>query len=176
MDLIQKIESQIRIVEDFPTDGISFKDFSSIFQEPELSKEIIKQIADQVRGKVDVVCGIESRGFIFGFPLALELDLPFVMVRKKGKLPPPVVSVNYDLEYGSSCLEIVENQIPKGARVLIHDDVLATGGTAAATAKLIKNLNAEPTFFSFLIELNFLKGRDKLSDFNEIHSLVSYNS
>lgn len=176
MDLIKKIESQIRIVENFPTDGISFKDFSSIFQESELSKEIIQHIADQVRGKVDVVCGIESRGFIFGFPLALELDLPFVMVRKKGKLPPPVVSVNYDLEYGSSCLEIVENQIPKGARVLIHDDVLATGGTAAATAELIKRIDAIPAYFSFLIELNFLNGRNKLSDFNEIYSLVGYNS
>lgn len=176
MNLIQKIESQMRVVEDFPAKGISFKDFSPIFQNPELSNEIIKHIADRVRGKVDIVCGIESRGFIFGFPLALELNLPFVMVRKQGKLPPPVVSVSYDLEYGSSCLEIVENQIPKGARVLIHDDVLATGGTAAATAELIKRVNAIPAYFSFLIELNFLHGRDKLNIDTDIHALISYNS
>lgn len=176
MSLQQKIESHIRIIENFPQEGVSFKDFSEIFQNPELCKEIIQTFARHVRGKVDLVCGIESRGFIFGFPLALELGLPFVMVRKKGKLPPPVVSASYALEYGEATLEIVRGQIPSGARVLIHDDVLATGGTAAACGELIKAVGAIPEFYSFLIELDFLNGREKIDVESEVYSLLNYTS
>lgn len=176
MDLKKKIESHMRIVEDFPTEGISFKDFSEIFQNPKLSKEIIQTFADKYRGKIDLVCGIESRGFIFGFPIALALDLPFVMVRKKGKLPPPVISASYKLEYGEATLEIVEGQIPVGSRVLIHDDVLATGGTAAACSRLVKENQAIPVDFCFLIELEFLNGRKAIEKDAEVFSLIQYSS
>lgn len=176
MSLQKEITSHIRIVEDFPQEGISFKDFSQIFHNPNLSKKIVQNFAEQADGKVDMVCGIESRGFILGFALALELEVPFILVRKKGKLPPPVVSASYDLEYGSATLEIVKNQIPKGANVLIHDDVLATGGTAAACAKLIESVGANPAMFAFLIELDFLNGRKKIEHTAEIYSIINYNS
>lgn len=176
MSLKERIKSNIRIIEDFPKEGISFKDFSGIFQDADLSQEIIQTFADQVRGKVDLVCGIESRGFIFGFPIALALDLPFVMVRKQGKLPPPVVSASYELEYGEATLEIVDGQIPKDARVLIHDDVLATGGTAAACSKLVQQVGANPVAFSFLIELDFLKGREKIEQDAVVHALINYTN
>lgn len=176
MSLKKKIESHIRIIENFPEQGISFKDFSAVFQNPELSKEIIQSFADHVRGKVDIVCGIESRGFIFGFPIALALDVPFVMVRKKGKLPPPIISATYKLEYGEATLEIVDGQIPKGARVLIHDDVLATGGTAAACSELVKAVGAIPASFSFLIALDFLEGESKIASEAEVFSLLNYTT
>lgn len=176
MSLQKEITSHIRIVEDFPQAGISFKDFSQVFHNPNLSKKIIQDFVKQADGKVDMVCGIESRGFILGFALALELDVPFILVRKQGKLPPPVVSASYDLEYGSATLEIVENHIPQGANVLIHDDVLATGGTAAACAKLIESVDANPAMFAFLIELDFLKGRQKIEHIAKIYSTVNYNS
>ncbi|MDO5509681.1 MAG: adenine phosphoribosyltransferase [Weeksellaceae bacterium] len=172
MNLQAKIEREMRIVEDFPSTGISFKDFSGLFRNPKLSKDVIKALAEDLHGKVDVVCGIESRGFILGFPLALELNVPFVLVRKKGKLPPPVVSANYDLEYGSATLEMVENHIEPGNRVLIHDDVLATGGTAAACAKLVEKMGGEVVEFNFLIELAFLNGRKQLN--TPVKSLISY--
>lgn len=173
MTLKDEIASQIRVIKDFPEKGISFKDFSQVFQDAALSKKIIAHLADKARGKVDAVCGIESRGFILGFPIALALDLPFILVRKKGKLPPPVISTTYDLEYGSATLEVVKGQIKEGERVLIHDDVLATGGTAAACAKLIKELGATPAQFNFLIELNDLQGRKQLGD-TEIVTLLDY--
>lgn len=176
MNLQKKIESHIRIVEGFPKEGISFKDFSGVFQNAELSKEIIETFADHVRGEIDLVCGIESRGFIFGFPIALALNVPFVMVRKEGKLPPPIISANYNLEYGNATLEIVEGQIPAGARVLIHDDVLATGGTAAACSELVKKVGAIPASYSFLVELDFLKGRSKIESDAEVFSLIHYQS
>lgn len=176
MDLKKKIESHIRIIEDFPSKGISFKDFSEVFQNSALSKDIIQAFADEYRGKVDLVCGIESRGFIFGFPIALALDIPFVMVRKKGKLPPPVVSASYDMEYGEATLEIVKGQIPKGSRVLIHDDVLATGGTAAACSELVKAVDAFPVHFCFLIELEFLKGRSVIENKADVFSMIHYSS
>lgn len=175
MTLQKEIEEHIRIIENFPQPGISFKDFSGIFQNAELSKKIIRRFAEKADGKADLVCGIESRGFIFGFPLALELGLPFVMVRKKGKLPPPVISASYELEYGSATLEVVEHQIEAGQRVLIHDDVLATGGTAAACAALVEKLGAVTAEFSFLVELSFLKGRSKLEPIAPVDSLLGFN-
>lgn len=173
MNLQERIAQEMRIVTDFPKPGISFKDFSGLFQNPELSQEVIKTLASEMQGKVDVVCGIESRGFILGFPLALELNVPFVLVRKKGKLPPPVMSVDYALEYGHASLEMVEDHIQKGDRVLIHDDVLATGGTAAACAELVQKMGGEVVQFNFLIELEFLNGRQKLN--SPIQVLLSYS-
>ncbi|MGI9527892.1 MAG: adenine phosphoribosyltransferase [Weeksellaceae bacterium] len=175
MELKNEIKKHIRIVADFPEPGISFKDFTPIFQNPTLSKDIIKLMADDARGKVDVVCGIESRGFILGFALALELDVPFILVRKEGKLPPPVESESYDLEYGNATLEIVNGQIKTGDQVLIHDDVLATGGTAVACAKLVKKVGGIVSGFSFLIALDFLKGKEKLKPYGKVLSLVDYD-
>lgn len=174
--LEEKIKNNIRVVENFPQTGISFKDFSYIFQSPELSEEIIQKLAINAKGKVDVVCGIESRGFLLGFPLALALKVPFVMMRKKGKLPPPVVSETYQLEYGEATLEIVKNQIQPGQRVLIHDDVLATGGTARAASNLIEKIGAKPVQYNFLIQLNFLKGLKNLKSNVEVISLVEFQS
>lgn len=173
MSLSARIDQEIRTVTNFPKEGIQFKDISGLFSNPQLSKEVIEEFAQQAIGKVDLVCGVESRGFIFGFPIALALEVPFVLVRKKGKLPPPTKSVSYDLEYGSAELEIVEGQIPAGARVMIHDDVLATGGTANATKELVELLGGDVTQMSFLIELDFLNGREKLGD-TAIVSLLHY--
>lgn len=172
MQLEQRIQNALRNVPDFPKKGIQFKDISGIFQQTDLSKDIIKEFADAARGKVDVVCGIESRGFIFGFPIALALNLPFVLIRKKGKLPPPTIGVAYKLEYGSAELEMVQGQIQPNQRVLIHDDVLATGGTAAACAQLIEQMDATVAQYSFLLDLKALKGREKLTDC-EVVSLLT---
>ena len=120
------------------------------------------------RGKVDVVCGIESRGYIFGIAIAVKLGVPFVLIRKKGKLPPPFISEKYDLEYGTSEIEMKINQIQKGQRVLIHDDLLATGGTAKAAANLVKREGGKVTQFSFLIELRDLGGKEKLEQIEEV--------
>lgn len=174
--LEEKIKNHIRVIEDFPQPGISFKDFSGIFQNSELSNEVIQSLASHAKGKVDLVCGIESRGFLFGFPLALALDVPFVMMRKKGKLPPPTVSETYQLEYGEATLEIIENQIQLGQRVLIHDDVLATGGTARAASNLIEKVGAKPVQYSFLIQLNFLQGLKNLKSDVEVISLLEFQS
>ena len=162
-NLNQRINQSLRTVPDFPKKGIQFKDISPIFQDAALCKDIITYFAEQATGKVDVVCGIESRGFIFGLPVALELNIPFVLIRKKGKLPPPTIGVAYDLEYGSAELEVVEKQITPGQRVMIHDDILATGGTANACAKLINQLGGKVVQFSFLLELSELNGRQKLA-------------
>ncbi|AFL97602.1 adenine phosphoribosyltransferase [Ornithobacterium rhinotracheale] len=173
MTLANEVASCIRVVEDFPHKGISFKDFSGVFQNPEVSEKVIAYFADQARGKVDAVCGIESRGFILGLPIALALKVPFIMIRKKGKLPPPTVEASYELEYGAATLEMVDGQLEKGARVLIHDDVLATGGTAAACAELVTKVGAIPAQFNFLIELDFLKGREKIGN-TEIVTILKY--
>lgn len=175
-NLTQEIKDHIRVIENFPQEGISFKDFSLIFQNPKLSASIVEELANQAKGKVDVVCGIESRGFILGFPIAMKLNVPFVMIRKKGKLPPPVVRETYKLEYGEATIEIVESQIKPGQRVLIHDDILATGGTAIAATNLVKKIGGIPTQYSFLGELSFLKGSENLDNDIELISLVKYDS
>jgi len=173
MNIDTLIKRHIRDVADFPKQGIDFKDISGIFSQPDVSRQVIEAFRQHAQGEIDVVCGVESRGFIFGFPIALALHVPFVLVRKKGKLPPPTKTVFYDLEYGSAALEIVEGQIPPNSRVMIHDDVLATGGTANAAAELVNSLGATVTQFSFLIELSFLHGKDKLPPI-EVVSLAKY--
>ena len=128
------------------------------------------------RGKVDVVCGIESRGYIFGIAIAVKLGVPFILIRKKGKLPPPFISEKYDLEYGTSEIEMKINQIKKGQRVLIHDDLLATGGTAKAAANLVEREGGKVTQFSFLIELKDLGGKRKLEQIEgvEVFNILDY--
>ncbi len=171
--LEKDIKSVIRTIPNFPKEGIQFKDISPIFQDPQLSKRIINAFAKEAKGKIDAICGIESRGFIFGFPIALALDIPFILIRKEGKLPPPTLAVSYDLEYGSTTIEVIKEQLKEGMRIMIHDDVLATGGTAVACAKLVTELGATVSQFTFLLELDDLQGRKKLKG-SEVVSLVNY--
>ena len=175
MELRDKINSNIRDVKDFPKEGIVFKDITPILKDSALCDEIIDAIADVFAGKIDVVAGVESRGFLFGMGLASKLKIPFVPIRKVGKLPYDKISHKYELEYGYSEIEIHTDAVAKGQRVLIHDDLLATGGTAAATAELVQKLDAEVAGFSFLIGLDFLGGDKVLEKYsNHIHSLVSF--
>lgn len=176
MTLTERLQSQIREVPDFPIPGILFKDISPIFLHPELVRDTVTGLSEPWRGRqVNKVLGIDSRGFILGPQIALQLDAGFVMIRKKGKLPPKTVSIQYQLEYGSAALESVVSSIVPGDRVIIHDDLLATGGTAAAAAGLAKKLGAEVIGFSFIVNLAFLQGREKLLPYTEdIHFLVNY--
>ncbi|SDE61942.1 adenine phosphoribosyltransferase [Riemerella columbipharyngis] len=174
-ELVEKLHSTIQNIPDFPKPGIQFKDISPIFLYPSLYEEVIEDLAAFSKGKVDAVCGIESRGFLFGIAIALKLDVPFMLIRKKGKLPPPFVSEKYDLEYGSAEIEMREGQIKKGDRVLIHDDLLATGGTTEAAAKLVEKQGAKVAQFSFLIGLKELYGEKKLEHFGaEIYKIIEY--
>lgn len=173
--LIEKLEKTIQNIPDFPLEGIQFKDITPIFLDPKLYEEVIADLAKFSKGKVDVVCGIESRGYLFGIAIAVALEVPFVLIRKKGKLPPPFVSEKYDLEYGTAEIEMKTDQLKPGQRVLIHDDLLATGGTTEAAAKLVEKQGAKATQFSFLIGLKDLNGEKKLEQFNaEVYSILNY--
>ena len=173
--LIEKLEKTIQNIADFPIEGIQFKDITPIFLDPKLYEEVIADLANFSRGKVDVVCGIESRGYLFGIAIAVALEVPFVLIRKKGKLPPPFVSEKYALEYGTAEIEMKTDQLKPGQRVLIHDDLLATGGTTEAAAKLVEKQGAKATQFSFLIGLKDLNGEKKLEQFNaEVYSILNY--
>ena len=174
-ELITQLEKTIENVPDFPIPGIQFKDITPIFLNPKLYEAVIKNLADFSHGKIDAVCGIESRGYLFGIAIAVALEVPFILIRKKGKLPPPFVSQKYDLEYGTSEIEIREGQLKPGQRVLIHDDLLATGGTTEAAAKLVEKQDGKITQFSFLIGLEDLHGEERLAQFNsEIYSILKY--
>ncbi|WP_374362979.1 adenine phosphoribosyltransferase [Cloacibacterium sp.] len=175
IELIEKLEQTIQNIPDFPLEGIQFKDITPIFLDPKLYEEVIADLAKFSKGKVDVVCGIESRGYLFGIAIAVALEVPFVLIRKKGKLPPPFVSEKYDLEYGTAEIEMKTGQLKPGQRVLIHDDLLATGGTTEAAAKLVEKQGANATQFSFLIGLKDLNGEKKLEQFNaEVYSILNY--
>lgn len=168
------LEKYIRDVPDFPKKGIVFKDITTLLENPVAFKEGAEYLYQLTHGvSIDKVVGIESRGFIFGALLADRLSAGFVPVRKPGKLPYQTIRERYDLEYGSDCLEIHQDSIQKGERVLLHDDLLATGGTALAACKLIEKLGGEVVQVSFLIELSFLKGREKLSEYR-VKSVISY--
>ena len=170
------LESRIRAIPNFPIDGIIFRDITTLLQDGEAFRAAIDRLHDQIKDlAVDVVVGMESRGFIFAAPLAYKLGVGFVPVRKLGKLPSETLSVEYELEYGTNTLEIHRDAIQKGQRVLVVDDLLATGGTVGAAAKLIEKLGAKVEAVSFLIELDFLNGREKLKSCSEkIISLVRY--
>lgn len=175
IELIEKLEKTIQNIPDFPLEGIQFKDITPIFLDPKLYEEVIADLAKFSKGKVDVVCGIESRGYLFGIAIAVALEVPFVLIRKKGKLPPPFVSEKYDLEYGTAEIEMKTGQLKPGQRVLIHDDLLATGGTTEAAAKLVEKQGAKASQFSFLIGLKDLNGEKKLEQFNaEVYSILNY--
>jgi adenine phosphoribosyltransferase len=168
-------ESLVRDVPDFPRPGILFKDITPVVQNYAALKEVVTRLADWAREKkVDAVVGIEARGFIFGAPVALELGVGFVPLRKLGKLPHNRVSEEYALEYGTNTVEMHADSIEPGQRVVIIDDLLATGGTAAAAARLVERLGGTVAGFGFLIELDFLEGRKVLSAY-EICALLRYD-
>ena len=174
-ELIKKLEETIENIPDFPIPGIQFKDISPIFLNPKLYEDVIAELVKFSRGKIDAVCGIESRGYLFGIAIAVALEVPFILIRKAGKLPPPVISEKYDLEYGSAIIETREGQIKSGQRILIHDDLLATGGTTEAAAKLVEKQGATVSQFSFLIGLKALNGQEKLKKFNaEAYHILEY--
>ncbi|WP_114819748.1 adenine phosphoribosyltransferase [Chryseobacterium sp. KLBC 52] len=174
-ELIKKLEETIENIPDFPIPGIQFKDISPIFLNPKLYEDVIADLAAFSKGKIDAVCGIESRGYLFGIAIAVALEVPFILIRKAGKLPPPVISEKYDLEYGSAIIETREGQLKPGQRVLIHDDLLATGGTTEAAAKLVEKQGAIVSQFSFLIGLQGLNGDEKLKKFGaEIYHILGY--
>ena len=169
-----ELRALIREVPDFPKPGIRFYDITTLLKDPAAFREVIDQMASQVGDTtVDVVVGMESRGFIFSAPLAYKLGAGFVPVRKLGKLPAETIEVEYELEYGTATLEIHADAIGKGQRVLIVDDLLATGGTVLGTIELVRRLGGEIAGLSFMVELSALNGRDKLDEF-DIHALLTY--
>ncbi|MBY0449251.1 MAG: adenine phosphoribosyltransferase [Cyanobacteria bacterium] len=172
---ISRIQQAVRAIPDFPKEGILFRDITTVLRDPRLFQETISLFADALAGlKVDYIVGIESRGFILGAPLATQLNAGFVPVRKRNKLPGLVERHEYDLEYGSDCVEIHIDAIEPGARVVIVDDLLATGGTASAAAKLVGKLNAQLVALMFLIELSELNGREKLPSDVPIKAFIDF--
>jgi len=170
LDNVRKI---IRDVPDFPKPGILFKDITPVLHDPVLFKQVINVLSERVRGmKVDKIAAIESRGFLFGAPVAFALGISLVPIRKKGKLPYRTIEESYALEYGTATLEVHEDAIEKGDRVIIVDDLLATGGTAEATAKLVEKLGGTVVEFQFLVELAFLEGRKRLAEYQVFAPVV----
>ncbi|GAA4854023.1 adenine phosphoribosyltransferase [Paenibacillus vulneris] len=164
----------IRVIEDFPQPGISFKDITTLLNNGPVYREVIQELARQLRGKqIDLIAGPEARGFVIGAPLAVELGVGFVPIRKSGKLPGKTIEADYALEYGKDKLAMHYDAIKPGQKVLIADDLLATGGTIATSINLVKQLGGEVVGASFLIELEELNGRDKLGNI-DIISLVKY--
>lgn len=171
---MKKIEEYVRSIPDFPEEGVIFRDVTSILQDADGLKLAIDSIADCLADvDVDVIVGTESRGFIFGMPVAYNLHKPFVPVRKAGKLPCETISRSYDLEYGSAVIEMHRDSIKPGQKVAIIDDLIATGGTVEAAAKMIEELGGEVVKIVFLMELAGLKGRERLSGY-DVASVICY--
>ncbi|MDX2002761.1 MAG: adenine phosphoribosyltransferase [Chitinophagales bacterium] len=170
-----RIKAAIRDVPDFPQPGILFKDITPILLDPKLCSDIVDAFIDALPEKPDIICAVESRGFFFGTLLANKMAIPFVPIRKKGKLPGDTVEHSYDLEYGSATIEIHKGVLSANAKVLIHDDLIATGGTVSAAAELVLKEGGQVAAFSFLIDLTFLNGKEKLKAYtNNIVALVEY--
>lgn len=171
---MKKVEDYVRTIPDFPEPGIMFRDVTSVLQDPEGLKLSIDEMIKLLDGvEFDVVAGAESRGFIFGTPIAYELGKAFVPVRKKGKLPCETVSAEYELEYGTACIEIHKDAIKPGQKVVVVDDLIATGGTIEAAIKLIEELGGEVVKVLFLMELAGLNGREKLAGY-DVESVITY--
>lgn len=171
---MDKIKGLIRDIQDFPIDGIVFRDITTLLKDAEGLKQVMEVFIERYKDKdIKYVAGAESRGFIFGAGLAYNLGIGFVPIRKKGKLPAKTVIQEYELEYGTDIIEVHEDAIGKGDRVLFIDDLLATGGTAEASVKLLKKIGAEIVELAFLIELDELNGRDKLVGEN-VFSILNY--
>jgi len=168
------LRSKIREVPDFPTPGVGFKDVTPMLADPRSLKQTVSELASWVKTKQpDLVLGAEARGFWLGSAIALEAGVGFIPARRPGKLPPETVSASYVLEYGENSLELHPDLIPKGAKVVIHDDVLATGGTVEAISKLVTQLGGEVVGACFIIALTFLGGRERL-DGLDLHALIAY--
>jgi adenine phosphoribosyltransferase len=171
---VTDFKAKIREVQDFPTPGVGFKDVTPLLADAESLRAAVSELAEWVRSKdVDIVLGAEARGFWIGSAIAVEAGLGFVPARRPGKLPPETVSASYVLEYGVNSLELHPDLIPKGARVVIHDDVLATGGTVEAIKGLVEQLGGVVVGACFIIELTFLGGREKLGGL-DLHALITY--
>jgi adenine phosphoribosyltransferase len=171
---VDSLRAEIREVPDFPKPGILFYDITTLIKQAKPFAESIDLMVEPFKdAKVDIVVGMESRGFIFSAPMAYRLDAGFVPVRKLGKLPAETISVEYALEYGTNTLEVHKDSITPGQRVLVVDDLLATGGTVLGTIDLVKQLKADIVGLSFLVELQFLKGRARLGGY-DIHSVIQY--
>ena len=169
-----ELKSKIRDIPDFPRQGIVFKDIMPLLADPESLRETVERLAEFAEPRrPDLILGAEARGFILGGALAYHLGCGFVAARKPGKLPWQVVTAKYELEYGFDSLELHADAIREGARVLIHDDLLATGGTARAKAELVEQLGGEVVGFAFVIELEFLNGRERLEGY-DVFSLIQY--
>lgn len=167
-------QDYIRSIPDFPKAGINFKDITPMLQNGKVLNSVIKELCSHyAKVGIDVIAGPEARGFLLGVPMAYELGVGFVPVRKQGKLPAETIQEKYELEYGFDILEMHKDAIQPGQKVLIADDLLATGGTAVTTAKLVEQLGGIVAGFSFIIELSFLQGREALKNYN-IFSLVKY--
>lgn len=172
---LERLEQAIRTIPDYPKPGIQFKDITTVIREPRLYQEVLDLLQERVAAlKPDYVVGIEARGFIFGAPLADRLQAGFVPVRKRGKLPGPVIAQEYTLEYGTDCIEVHEGAIEADKRVLVVDDLLATGGTVGACSQLIQQVGANVSGYLFLIELDFLQGRKRLPEGVPIEALIHY--
>jgi adenine phosphoribosyltransferase len=168
------LKTEIRDIPDFPKPGIVFKDITPLLQNPKVFERVISDFAERYAGMgIDVIVGIESRGFLFGTPLALKLSTSFVPIRKKGKLPYKTVDKSYDLEYGSATIEMHTDAMEKGQRVLVIDDLLATGGTAGAACELVEMQGGEVVECAFVVELGFLNGRTKMGS-TSVFSLINY--
>ncbi|MCI0705883.1 MAG: adenine phosphoribosyltransferase [Ignavibacteriae bacterium] len=173
---MHELAKAIRDVPDFPKKGIVFKDITTLLQNPEAFRKALNIFYERYKDeKITKIAGVESRGFIFGAALASKLGVGFVPIRKKGKLPAERIKEEYVLEYGTDSIEIHTDAIHKGERVLIHDDLLATGGTIQAGCKLVERLGGEIVSLAFLVELTFLKGRDKLHRY-DVFSIIQYDS
>jgi len=171
---MDRLRNKIRDIPDFPKPGIIFKDITPLVKDPAALRLAVHQLIHPFLGRgIDSVAGMEARGFIFGSLVAWELGIPFIPLRKPGKLPYDVQSVSYDLEYGSATLEAHIDSFDKNEKVLLIDDLLATGGTAKASCELVENLGATVEACAFVVELDFLQGRKKLEGY-EIHSLLHY--
>ena len=171
---MQRLKDKIRDIPDFPKPGIIFKDITPLVKDPAALRLAVHQLVQPFLGRdITAVAGMEARGFIFGSLVAWELNLPFIPLRKPGKLPYDAQSISYDLEYGSASLEIHTDSLNANDRVLLIDDLLATGGTAKASCELIEQLGATVEALGFVIELDFINGRNKLKDY-EIHALLHY--
>ena len=169
----QYIAESIRTIPDFPKPGIQFKDITTLLNDKEAIKLTTSMLAKPFEGQhIDYVLGLESRGFLFGTNIASKLNAGFVPIRKPGKLPAETISETYELEYGKDSLEIHKDAFEKGSKVIIHDDLIATGGSAAATSRLVERLGGEVVGYSFILELGFLNGRKVLANKAQIESLI----
>ncbi|TDS12397.1 adenine phosphoribosyltransferase [Sphingobacterium paludis] len=174
--VIDELKAVIRDIPDFPKPGIVFKDITPVLQNQELCTAIVEEFVDRLNGlEIDAIAGVESRGFLFGMMLANKLNIPFIPIRKQGKLPSKTIGESYKLEYGQATIEMHEDAFTAGSRILIHDDLLATGGTVVAASKLIEKLEGVVVGYAFVISLDFLQSLGRLTRFSDnIIALARY--